>query len=89
MYRTMMLGEVDESLIGQEIELAGWVKTIRDHGGIVFIDLRDKSGLVQLTTHDDSLVSSLARESVIAVRGKIVLRSEETINLSLKVFFVK
>ena len=65
MYRTMMLGQVDEKLIGQEVELAGWVKTIRDHGGIVFIDLRDKSGVVQLKTYDDSLLTSLSKESVI------------------------
>ena len=84
MYRSMMLGDVDESLIGQEIELAGWVKTIRDHGGILFIDIRDKSGVVQLTTHDDSLLSSLSRESVISVKGKVVLRDESTVNLSLK-----
>ena len=84
MYRTMMLGQVDESLIGKEIELAGWVKTVRDHGGIVFIDLRDKSGVVQLKTTDDSLLTSLARESVISVKGTLVSRSEDTINESLK-----
>ena len=84
MYRTMMLGDVDEKLIGQEIELAGWVKTVRDHGGIVFIDIRDKSGIVQLKTHDDSLLSTLSRESVITVKGKVILRDEDTINLSIK-----
>ena len=47
MYRTMMLGEVDEKLIGQKVTLAGWVKTVRDHGGIVFIDIRDKSGVAR------------------------------------------
>ena len=84
MYRTMMLGDVDESLIGQQVELAGWVKTVRDHGGIVFIDIRDKSGVVQLTTNDDSLLTSLSRESVISIKGKVVLRDQSTINLSLK-----
>ena len=84
MYRTLMLGEVDEKLIGQEIELAGWVKTIRDHGGIVFIDIRDKSGIVQLKTNDDSLLTTLSRESVISIKGKVVLRDKETINNALK-----
>ena len=84
MYRSMMLGEVDESLIGKEIELAGWVKTVRDHGGIIFIDIRDKSGIVQLKTNDDSLLTSLSRESVISIKGKVVLRDADTINLSLK-----
>lgn len=84
MYRTVMLGDVDESFIGKEIELAGWVKTVRDHGGIVFIDIRDKSGVVQLKTNDDSLLTSLARESVITVKGKVVLRDEDTINPNIK-----
>lgn len=84
MYRTVMLGEVDESFIGKEIELAGWVKTVRDHGGIVFIDIRDKSGIVQLKTHDDSLLTSLAKESVISVKGKVVLRDADTVNPNIK-----
>ena len=84
MYRTMMLGDVDETLIGQEVELAGWVKTVRDHGGIVFIDIRDKSGVVQLKTHDDSLLTSLSRESVITIKGIVVLRDKDTINLQIK-----
>ncbi|MBR6779359.1 MAG: aspartate--tRNA ligase [Clostridia bacterium] len=84
MYRTMTCGDVDEKFVGQEIELAGWVNTMRDHGGIVFIDLRDKYGLVQLTTHDDSLLSSLTRESVITIKGKVVLREEYNINPKMK-----
>lgn len=84
MYRTVMLGDVDEKLIGEKIELAGWVKTVRDHGGIVFIDIRDKSGIVQLKTHDDSLLSTLSRESVITVKGKVILRDEDTINPAIK-----
>ena len=84
MYRTLMLCDVDESLIGSEIELAGWVKTVRDHGGIVFIDLRDKSGVVQLKTTDDSVLTSLTRESVISIKGKVVARDQETVNDSLK-----
>ena len=84
MYRTMLLENVDEALVGQTVELAGWVKTIRDHGGIVFIDLRDKTGLVQLTTHDDTMLATLSRESVISVKGKVVLRANDTINPALK-----
>ncbi len=84
MYREFMLGDIDEKMIGKDVMLAGWVKTVRDHGGIVFIDIRDKSGLVQLTTHDDSLLTSLARESVISVSGKVVPRAEEAVNPNLK-----
>lgn len=84
MYRTMMLKSVDETLVGKNVELAGWVNTVRDHGGIVFIDLRDKSGIVQLKTYDDSLLTSLTKESVISIKGKVVLRDLETINPSIK-----
>jgi aspartyl-tRNA synthetase len=84
MYRKMMLGAVEEKLIGKEIELAGWVKTVRDHGGIVFIDLRDKTGVVQLKTTDSRLLTALTRESVISVKGKVVLRDKETINPAIK-----
>jgi len=84
MYRTLTCGEVDEKIVGEVIELAGWVNTMRDHGGIVFIDLRDKYGLVQLTTHDDSLLTSLTRESVITIKGKVVLRDEYNINPKMK-----
>ena len=84
MYREIMLGDIDEKLVGRSVTIAGWVKTVRDHGGIVFIDLRDKSGVVQLTTHDDSYLTSLSRESVITVRGNVVARSEESINPNMK-----
>ncbi len=84
MYRTMTCGQVDESMVGKTIELAGWVNTMRDHGGIVFIDLRDKYGLVQLTTHDDSLLTSLTRESVISIKGKVVMRDEYNFNPKMK-----
>ena len=84
MYRTLTCGEVDEKNVGEVVELAGWVNTMRDHGGIVFIDLRDKYGLVQLTTHDDSLLTSLTRESVITIKGKVVLRDEYNINPKMK-----
>ena len=76
----MTCGEVDERHVVQTVELAGWVNTMRDHGGIVFIDLRDKYGLVQLTTHDDSLLTSLTRESVISIKGKVVMRDEYNFN---------
>lgn len=84
MYRTKTCGEVDEKLVGQKIELAGWVNVMRDHGGIVFIDLRDRYGVVQLTTHDDSLLTSLSRESVISIEGKVVLRDDYNINPKMK-----
>ena len=84
MYRTITSKEIDESLIGKQVQVAGWVSAIRDHGGIVFIELRDMYGLVQLTTHDDSLLTSLSRESVISVIGEVVFRGNENINPKIK-----
>ena len=76
MYRTITSAELDESFIGKKVKMAGWVKVVRDHGGIVFIELRDKYGFVQLTTEDDSYLTSLSRESVISISGEVKLREE-------------
>ena len=48
MMRTHYCGEIDESLVGQEVEVCGWVHRRRDHGGVIFIDLRDREGLLQV-----------------------------------------
>src|ERR1700683_2312585 len=71
---------------GREVALWGWVATRRDHGGVIFIDLRDRAGLVQLVFHPESdagahTVAATARgEFYIAAKGKVVRRSEGTIN---------
>ena len=77
MYRTITSKQLDDSFIGKTVQVAGWVKVVRDHGGIVFIDLRDHYGYIQLKTYDDSYLHSLTRESVISVTGKVVLRDEK------------
>ena len=84
MLRTKTCGEIDTSCLKETVVLAGWVEAIRDHGGIVFITLRDKYGMVQLTTHDDKLLVSLTKESVVGVKGEVVLRDKETIDPKLK-----
>jgi aspartyl-tRNA synthetase len=74
---------------GREVALWGWVATRRDHGGVIFIDLRDRAGLVQLVFHPESdagahTVAATARgEFYIAAKGKVVRRSEGTINREL------
>jgi aspartyl-tRNA synthetase len=75
--------------VGSVVKLAGWVGKRRDHGGLIFIDLRDRSGIMQLV-FDQQLgselfnqVESLRSEFVVAVEGEIVRRSEETVNPSL------
>ena len=79
-YRTHTCGSVSENDIGKEIRVAGWVENIRDHGGVMFVDLRDQYGIVQIVAYDDSLLLGVTKESTITVTGTVVKRSEETIN---------
>jgi aspartyl-tRNA synthetase len=71
--------------LGARIRLSGWVHRRRDHGGVVFIDLRDRSGIVQLVFHPDApeahaAAGALSPEDVIRVEGEVVARSPETVN---------
>ncbi|GGI13208.1 aspartate--tRNA ligase [Galliscardovia ingluviei] len=75
-YRTHHATEVDESLVGQQVTLAGWVDRRRDHGGVAFVDLRDASGLVQVVINDEEVARPLRSEFVIRVTGKVRLRPE-------------
>ena len=68
--------------IGTEVTLCGWVNTRRDHGRIVFIDLRDRSGLVQMVLTKD-LAQGLGVEDVLEIRGLVKLRPEKLINPKL------
>jgi len=74
--------------IGQQVRLNGWVQTNRDHGGVIFLDVRDRSGLVQIVAHPDTsdlhkLAHSMRQQDVIEVVGEVIARSEETINEKL------
>jgi aspartyl-tRNA synthetase len=76
-------------LIGQEVKLMGWANSRRDHGGVIFIDLRDESGLVQVTVHPDSkeafkLAEGVRDEYVLKVIGKVIEREEKLINPNLE-----
>ena len=66
-YRTHNCGELRKSNVDERVRLAGWVNSIRDHGGVIFIDLRDHYGITQIVTDDDSLVKGIGREYVISV----------------------
>ncbi len=78
--RTYKCGELRESHVGEDVTLAGWAHSTRDHGGLVFVDLRDHTGLVQLQFNPDrdaaghKVARELHNESVIAVRGKVIHR---------------
>ena len=83
-YRTILIKDIDSTFIGKEITVSGWIQNIRDHGGILFLDLRDNSGILQTVSNDDNLFKGLARESVITLKGIIRQRSEETYNQNIE-----
>ena len=82
-YRTHNCNELRKDNVEQKIRLAGWIDTIRDHGGVIFIDLRDNYGMTQIVIHDEALIMGLGRETVISVEGILQERSTDTINPKL------
>ncbi len=84
MYRTKTCGELKLSDVGSTVSIAGWVQTIRDLGGVVFIDVRDQYGITQaVISGNDSLVdmvSHIPNESCVTLSGKVRKRDEETYN---------
>lgn len=83
--RDCLCAQMTEQNVGQEVTVMGWVDTRRDLGGLIFIDVRDTSGVIQCVFDsaeykDFAKVESLRNEYVVAIRGKVLLRDEETIN---------
>lgn len=84
--RTHHCGSLRREDIGRKVVVAGWVKNRRDHGGLIFIDLRDRTGVVQVVFDHQRSISffdrakSLRPEYVLAIEGEVVARSEETYN---------
>ena len=87
--RTHYCGEVRSDRVGEEVVVAGWVQRRRDHGGVIFADVRDRTGLVQVVFRPDASPAAHARaeelrhEFVVMARGTVQRRSEETINPNL------
>ena len=79
-YRTHTCSQLGEKDIGKEVRVAGWIENIRDHGGILFLDLRDHYGVVQVVVRDDTMLDGVTRESTVTVSGEVVRRDEDTIN---------
>ncbi len=79
-YRTHYCGEFRESDIGKNVKAAGWVENIRDHGGVVFLDVRDHYGVVQVVVHDEKLLENVSKECTVTVSGNVTKRDEDTIN---------
>jgi aspartyl-tRNA synthetase len=88
-HRTHYAGEVGESTAGSRVRVAGWVHRRRDHGNLIFIDLRDRSGLLQIVFRPEIDAAALAEarslrsEFVIEVEGEVALRAPENVNPSL------
>ena len=80
LYRTHNCGALTLENLGETVSLAGWVDTIRDHGGVAFVDLRDQYGITQTVVHVEEMLSRLHKESVVSVTGKVVKRDPETVN---------
>ena len=83
-YHTIDIKDIDKKLIGEKIIVSGWIQNIRDHGGVLFLDLRDTTGILQTVSNDDNMFKGLAKESVIRLEGTIRQRDEETYNDKIK-----
>ncbi len=86
--RTHYCGEINERLVGQTVSVAGWVQRRRDHGGVIFVDLRDREGLVQVVFNPDAaavfaIAEKLRNEFVVRVSGAVRARPEGTVNPNL------
>ena len=82
-YHTHQCKDLDINSVGQRVTLSGWVATIRDHGGVLFLDLRDNTDTIQVVSNDDNMFRGIAKESVVKVTGTIRKRAEETFNTKL------
>ena len=89
MYRTQYCNDICDKHIGSTVQLAGWVEVVRDHGGVMFIDLRDYTGVTQVVIHDEELIKNVNRETVITVTGKVEKRAPETVNEKIDTGYVE
>ena len=79
-YRTHTCGALREEHVGQTVKLSGWIDTVRDHGGVTFLDLRDQYGVTQIVLHGENTVAQISKESVITVSGAVKKRDADTVN---------
>ena len=92
-YRTATCGEIRPKDVGKKVRIAGFVQTIRDLGGLVFLDIRDMYGITQVVTsseeQDVDFASHIPIESSVTVYGTVRLRDEETINTKIETGLVE
>jgi aspartyl-tRNA synthetase len=94
-FRSHTCGQLNENNIGEKVTISGWIHRKRDHGGMLFIDLRDHFGITQLVTSTEeetlnklsseayNTLNTISYESVITVQGTVVERSHETRNIQI------
>ncbi len=83
MLRTHTCNELNLDHIGERVKLGGWVETVRDHGGVLFVDLRDHYGITQVVLSDDAMLQGVNKETVVLIEGTVTKRDEETVNPKL------
>lgn len=83
-YRSIYCGEVSTNEIGKEIRLAGWVNSIRNLGSLLFITLRDETGIIQLISEDVDKYININRESTITITGTVRARTKDMVNPNMK-----
>lgn len=83
-YRTQYNDELSEESIGKTVKVCGFVENIRDHGGVIFVDVRDEKGLVQIVSNDDNMFEGLTKESAVTLEGTVRMRDEENFNPKIK-----
>ena len=79
-YRTHHCIDINKDLVGEKVVVSGWIENIRDHGGVLFLDLRDNTETLQTVSNDDNMFVGLAKESVVKLTGTVRKRDEETFN---------
>jgi aspartyl-tRNA synthetase len=92
-YRTHNCGALNLENVGETVRIAGWVQNIRDHGGLIFIDIRDHYGITQVViSENDELkdfIVKISRESTVSITGKVFKRPEETINVNIATGYIE
>ena len=80
MLRTHTCNELNSANIGEKVILTGWIDTVRDHGGVLFVDLRDHYGITQIVFSDDKMLQGISKETVVLIEGNVTERDEDTVN---------
>ena len=84
MLRTHTCNELGIDHIGRRATLTGWIDTVRDHGGVIFVDLRDHYGVTQIVFNDDSMIAGISKETVVLIEGIVTKETRKPSTPRLK-----